>query len=194
MGSETIWIPQHLGTTATPCGGPAAAGIEHARGGAPGAGLGELGVAVAESLAAGRRGSVGSQTSAGAPAEIDPTPTRATAAVVTEGARVYGFPNELWTLKRTAAVIQVEFRVRCHRAHVWKLLRRLELSCQVPEQRAIQRDEPAIAQWKRHKWPAIKKARRLNAHLAFLDESGFLLMPTRRRTWAPGGAAPGHSL
>ncbi len=75
-----------------------------------------------------------------------------------QGARAYGFPNELWTLKRIAAVIQVEFRVRYHPAHVWKLLRRLELSCQVPEQRPIQRNEPAIAQWKRYTWPAIKKS------------------------------------
>jgi hypothetical protein len=35
-----------------------------------------------------------------------------------------------------------------------------------------------------------KKAQRLGAHLACLDESGFLIMPTRRRTWAPGGHTP----
>ena len=30
----------------------------------------------------------------------------------------------------------------------------------------------------------------MRAHLAFLDESGFLLTPTVRRTWAPRGATP----
>jgi transposase len=35
-----------------------------------------------------------------------------------------------------------------------------------------------------------KKARRLNAYLVFLDESGFLLLPTVRRTWAPRGVTP----
>jgi transposase len=35
-----------------------------------------------------------------------------------------------------------------------------------------------------------KKIRRLNAYLAFLDESGFLLLPTVRRTWAPRGETP----
>lgn len=35
-----------------------------------------------------------------------------------------------------------------------------------------------------------KKARRLNAHLAFLDESGFLLIPNVKRTWAPRGETP----
>src|SRR6266487_1191540 len=39
-----------------------------------------------------------------------------------------------------------------------RLLRRLGWSCQVPERRALQRDEQAIVHWKRHKWPAIKKS------------------------------------
>jgi transposase len=75
-----------------------------------------------------------------------------------KGARAHGFPNELWTLKRIAAVIQVHFGVRYHPAHVWKILRRLGWSCQVPERRPIQRDEQAIAHWKRDKGPAIKKS------------------------------------
>jgi transposase len=75
-----------------------------------------------------------------------------------QGARANGFPNELWTLKRIAAVIQVQFGVRYHPAHVWKILRRLGWSCQVPDQRPIQRNEQAIAHWKRYQWPAIKKS------------------------------------
>lgn len=35
-----------------------------------------------------------------------------------------------------------------------------------------------------------KKAQELKAHLAFLDESGFLLIPNVRRTWAPRGQTP----
>jgi hypothetical protein len=35
-----------------------------------------------------------------------------------------------------------------------------------------------------------KKVQRLKAHLAFLDESGFLLIPNVRRTWAPRGRTP----
>jgi transposase len=75
-----------------------------------------------------------------------------------KGAKAYGFPNELWTLKRIATVIWLEFRVRYHPSHVRKLLRSWRWSCQVPERRAIQRDEHAIAHWKRYKWPAIKKS------------------------------------
>jgi transposase len=35
-----------------------------------------------------------------------------------------------------------------------------------------------------------KKATRLGAHLVFIDESGFLLIPSVRKTWAPRGQTP----
>jgi transposase len=75
-----------------------------------------------------------------------------------KGAMANGFPNELWTLRRIAAVIRVQFGVRYHPSHVWKVLRGIDWSGQVPECRATQRDEPAIAPWKPYQWPAIKKS------------------------------------
>jgi transposase len=74
-----------------------------------------------------------------------------------QGATAYGYPNELWTLKRIARVIQREFDVDYHPNHVWRLLRRYRWSCQVPQWRAVQRDEAAIAHWKRYRWAHIKK-------------------------------------
>jgi transposase len=74
------------------------------------------------------------------------------------GAMACGFPNELWTLKRIAMLIRKEFGVRYHPSHLWRVLRACGWSCQVPERRAIQRDEEAIAHWMRHKWPVIKKS------------------------------------
>jgi len=38
--------------------------------------------------------------------------------------------------------------------------------------------------------PGKKTAARLGAHLVFIDESGFLLIPTVRKTWAPRGHTP----
>jgi transposase len=35
-----------------------------------------------------------------------------------------------------------------------------------------------------------KNATRMGAHLVFIDESGFLLLPTVRKTWAPRGQTP----
>jgi hypothetical protein len=40
-------------------------------------------------------------------------------------------------------------------------------------------------------WPQIRRrANELNATLVFLDESGFLLIPNVKRTWAPTGQTP----
>ena len=77
-----------------------------------------------------------------------------------KGAMAYGYPNELWTLKRIARVIHREFGVRYHPSHVWRVLRDLHWSCQVPERQPVQRDEQAIEHWKRYTWPHIKKGAR----------------------------------
>lgn len=37
-----------------------------------------------------------------------------------------------------------------------------------------------------------KNAARLGAHIVFVDESGFLLIPTVLKTWAPRGQTPVH--
>ena len=68
-----------------------------------------------------------------------------------------GYSTDLWTLKRVARLIRKRFGVKYHRCHVWKLLTSLGLSCQKPERRALQRNEEAIAMWKRKTWPHIKK-------------------------------------
>ena len=81
-------------------------------------------------------------------------------ALLLKGPMAYGYPNELWTLKRIARVILREFGVRYHPNHVWRVLRQLRWSCQVPERRPVQRDEEEIEHWKRYKWPHIKKGAR----------------------------------
>ena len=73
------------------------------------------------------------------------------------GPAAWGFATELWTTRRIATVIQRAFGVRLHRAHVSRVLSALDWSCQKPERRALERDEAAIAHWKRYRWPAVKK-------------------------------------
>jgi transposase len=111
--------------------------------------------------------------------------------VLLDGPLAAGFKTDLWTLKRIAHIIKRLFGIRYHPSHVWKILIELGWSCQKPERRATQRDEKAIARWKRYIWPKIKKkAKDLGAYLVFLDESGFLLIPNVKRTWAPKGETP----
>jgi transposase len=94
----------------------------------------------------------------GAPCKLTDEPCTPLVQRLLQGATAQGFANHLWTLKRIAAVIQVHFGVHDHPAHVWKLLRRVGWRCQVPERRALQRDEQAMAHWQRYTWPAIQKS------------------------------------
>jgi len=108
-----------------------------------------------------------------------------------KGPLAAGYKTDLWTLSRIRKLIQGRFHVNYHPGHVWKILQALGWSCQKPERRATQRDEAAIAHWKRYVWPQIRrKADRLGACLGFIDESGFLLIPNVKRTWAPRGQTP----
>ena len=74
-----------------------------------------------------------------------------------EGPEKLGYETPLWTCERVAHLIEQEFVVRYHAGHVWKLLRQLNWSPQRPAGRALERNEAAIAEWKRKTWPAIKK-------------------------------------
>ena len=77
--------------------------------------------------------------------------------LLSQGAMAHGYRTELWTTLRIAALIERELGVKYHRNHIGKLLHRLGWSHQKPERRAIERDEVAIAKWKRTVWPAVKK-------------------------------------
>ncbi len=109
-----------------------------------------------------------------------------------QGAHAHGWPNQLWTTQRIADLIHRRFGVTLHHDHVGRFLRqRLQWSPQKPRRRALERDEEAIARWKRDTFPdLLLAASERNAHVVFLDESGFMLTPTVRRTWAPQGQTP----
>jgi transposase len=96
----------------------------------------------------------------GRPRKLQKAECRRLLGFLLKGAMAYGYPNELWTLKRIARVILREFGVRYHPNHLWRVLRQLRWSCQVPERRPVQRDEEAVEHWKRYQWPLIKKGAR----------------------------------
>jgi transposase len=109
-----------------------------------------------------------------------------------QGAQAHGWHNRLWTCARVAELIRRHFGVSFHHDHVGRFLRaRLNWSPQKPRRRARERDEAGIEYWKRVRFPRIvQAAQRRGAHLVFLDESGYMLTPTVRRTWAPRGSKP----
>ena len=73
------------------------------------------------------------------------------------GAREAGFPTDLWTCARVAALIDRRFRVSYHVDHIGRLLRVLGFSPQKPQRRALERNEDEIQRWVREEWPQLKK-------------------------------------
>jgi transposase len=123
---------------------------------------------------------------------LSPEQHRRLEALLLDGPTAHGWPNQLWTCGRVVQLIQRHFGVSFHHDHVGRFLRaRLNWSPQKPRRQARERDEAAIEVWKRERFPKIAtEARERKAHLVFLDESGFMLTPTVRRTWAPRGSKP----
>jgi transposase len=108
------------------------------------------------------------------------------------GARAHGWPNELWTAARVTQLIRRHFGVSFDPDHVRRFLRtRLGWTSQKPQRKARERDEDEIARWLREGFPRIvRQAWQRSAYLVFLDESGFQLTPSVRRTLAKRGHTP----
>ena len=112
--------------------------------------------------------------------------------LLAQGAKAHGWHNELWTAARVARLIERAFRITYHPEHVRKILkRRLGWTSQKPRRKARERDDKEVARWAGDEFPRIvREAWRRKAYLVFLDESGFFLTPTVRRTFAPRGRTP----
>jgi len=81
-----------------------------------------------------------------------------------KGPEKLGYETPLWTCARVAHLIDKEFGVEYHRGHVWKILDGLGWSCQRPVGRARERNEEEIRQWRKVRWPNIKKSPNRRAH------------------------------
>jgi transposase len=74
-----------------------------------------------------------------------------------KGTRTWGYAPSGWTGPLVRDMIQRLFQVDYHVEYVPRLLRKLGWSPQKPEQRARERNERAIARWRRDEWPRLKK-------------------------------------
>lgn len=109
-----------------------------------------------------------------------------------QGAHKHGWPNHLWTAGRVATLIRRRFGVDYHPEHVRKILKqRLGWTSQKPQTRAREQNDKEVERWLDDEFPRIvRDVFRRQAHLIFLDEAGFMLTPTVRRTLAPRGQTP----
>jgi transposase len=95
----------------------------------------------------------------GRPSKLSPAQLRDLESALKRGPEAFGFATGLWTAARVRELIEYRTGVRYHEDHVWRILRKLNWSCQRPVGKALERDEQAIQKWKRYRWPQIKKKR-----------------------------------
>jgi transposase len=108
-------------------------------------------------LRSGGAAALNAKPAPGRPARLSPKQKARLVKLLAQGAMAHGYRTELWTTQRIAALIERRLGVTYHRNHVGKLLHQLGWSHQKPARRALERDETAIAEWKRSVWPAVKK-------------------------------------
>ena len=95
----------------------------------------------------------------GRPPGLTAAQRRRLTALLGRGPAAHGFPTDLWTLGRVAEVIERHFGRRYHPSSVWHILRAAPWTPQMPQDRAREQDEAAVARWRRVDWPRILKRR-----------------------------------
>jgi transposase len=137
------------------------------------------------------RGGAAAGSGPGRPAKLTSTQEKIVLRWLSELPTEYGFPTDLWSASRLAQLIEEAFDTRFNPDYLGTWLRRRGYTPQKPRRVPRERDDKAIARWLAADWPRIKrKARRRGASLFFLDESGLLMAPLLRRSWALRGQPP----
>jgi transposase len=96
---------------------------------------------------------------AGRPAKLTATQEKIIRRWLAESPLEHGFPTELWTATRLAALIQEEWDITLHPRYLCCWLRARGLTPQKPRLVPRERDDDAIAAWLAQDWPRIKKRR-----------------------------------
>ena len=112
--------------------------------------------------------------------------------LLSHGATAHGWVNDIWTLRRIRQVVKKELGEQlCIPSLRRALKEQLGWTLQKPVQQLRDHDDEEVERWKKEEFSRIKHdACCRRAHLAFIDESGFMLAPSCRRTYAPRGSGP----
>jgi transposase len=114
------------------------------------------------------------------------------AELLKEGPEAHGWQNNLWTSLRVREVIRRHFGITFCRSQVWHILTDyLHWTAKRPVQEQKAKDERAIAAWAEVEFPRLlREAAERGAFLVFVDETGFMMYPTIRKSFSPRGEAP----
>jgi putative transposase len=101
----------------------------------------------------GGRAALVSKGAGGSTCRLDQARVDRLAAALEQGPAAHGYvEDQRWTLARVADLIARMFRIRYTLRGVSYLLHRMGFSPQVPAHRAVERDEHAIATWRKEAW------------------------------------------
>lgn len=137
--------------------------------------------------------STGSQKNTGGrPRKLSGSQLEQLEELLLQGATAHGWPNNLWTGRRVYEMIRRHFNVDFHPFHIYRILKNyLGWTSQKPVNRIRERNEAEIEQWKNETITRLEQeACSRQAYLIFIDESGFMLEPTARHSFAPRGKTP----
>jgi transposase len=127
----------------------------------------------------------------GRPAKLTSTQEKIVLRWLSESPTEYGFTTDLWSTPRLAQLIEQELGASFHPHYLSSWLRQRGYTPQKPRRVPRERNDAAIAQWLAEDWPRIQRqARRRGAALLLLDESGLLMAPLLRCSWALRGHPP----
>jgi transposase len=102
---------------------------------------------------AGGQAALVSQGSSGSSCRLDERRLTRLAAALEQGPAAHGYrEDQRWTLARVAELIARMFHIRYTLRGVSYLLHRMGFSPQIPAHRALERDERAIASWRKETW------------------------------------------
>ncbi len=111
--------------------------------------------------------------------------------VIGKDPRQLNFGPALWTLPLVAHLIEMRFGKVLHKSTVGRILHRLGITPQKPVRRAFARDEEECRHWMATEFPAlVRRAKRRQATLLFLDETGLHEDHAVGRTWGKRGSTP----
>ena len=111
--------------------------------------------------------------------------------IIDSGPREYGYDTDLWTLKRISEVISREYNIEYNTTHIWRVLKNMGYSSQIPVAVAMEKNPGYVNEWLYKNYPEyVEEAREKNATILFQDESGVQSRPNVRRTWSQRGKRP----
>lgn len=93
----------------------------------------------------------------GRPPQLSERQRQELADILDSGPLAYGFTSGVWTCPMVVRVIEDEFSISYHPAHVSRLLHELGFSVQRPKKVLAKADKSLQSRWVRYDYPSLKK-------------------------------------